>query len=305
MMPVQLIAKCANPDLQAQVDAAIERMEKHCSVRILGYSLMGSIPLGMGNASSDHDLLALYEPQVTLSPEQYDILNNKVPLSGALHVAGQVNLLLADVELCSPKFADMPETEFFRSCPHHLNSLTVHDRAFDVGVIPGDNSPKVASLFSDMFYYGEGVVTDRFGSIRACFSEMKAQLRVYDFCKRRFVTTHGRLQHYLVEKGNVRLRTYLQSLNDILAIEYALARREVPPANVSVMLGHLDDAEVLEIARRYVEINSGTMWEKEKLLIDPSEVLNRWISNRLGHIRERLLELHAHNRNLLFDVVLD
>lgn len=305
MMPVQLIDKCANPDLQEQVDAAIERMERHCPVRILGYSLMGSIPLGMGNASSDHDLLALYEPQGTLSPEQYDVLNNKVLLSGALHVAGQVNLLLADIELCSPRFADMPEAEFSRSCPHHLNSLTVHDRAFNVGVIPCDNSPKVASLFSDMFYYGEGVVTDRFGSIRARFSEMKGLLRVYDFCKRRFVTTHGRLQHYLVEKGNVRLRTYLQSLNDILAIEYALAHCEVPPPNVSLMLSHLDDAEVLAIARCYFEINSGTTREKEKLLIDPNGVLNQWISNRLGHIRERLLELHAQNRDLLFDVVLD
>lgn len=304
-MRVQLIDKCANPDLQEQVDAAIKQTEKHCSVRILGYAAMGSIPLGMGNASSDHDLLALYEPRGTLSPEQYEVLNNKTPLSGALHVAGQVNLLLADVELCLRKFADMPEKAFFRCCPQHLNTLTVHDPAFDIGVIPGENSPKVASLFSDMFYYGEGVVTDRFGSIHARFSKMKELLRIYDFCKRRFVTTQGRLQHYLIEPGNVRLRTYLQSLNDILAIEYALDHRDVPPPNVSIMLNHLDDAQVLEIARRYVEINSGATRAKEKLLIDPNEVLNRWISNRLAHIRERLLALYSQNRDLLFDVALD
>ena len=304
MMLVQLIDKCANPDLQEQIDSVIERMEKNCSVRILGYSLMGSIPLGMGNASSDHDLLALYEPQGTLTREQYDILNNKAP-SEALHVAGQVNLLLADVELCSPRFADMPEVELLRSCPQHLNSLTVHDRLFDIGVIPGDNSPKVASLLSDMFYYGEGVITDRFGIIRARFSEMQGLLRVYDFCKRRFVTTYGRLQHYLVEKGNVRLRTYLQSINDILAIEYALAHREVPPANVLVMLRYLDDMEVLEIARSYVEINSGTTCGKEELLIDPNITLNQWISTRLENIKERLLDLHAQKRDLLFDMVLN
>ena len=304
-MRVQLIQRCANPDLQEQVDAAIEQTEKHCSVRILGYAPMGSIPLGLGNASSDHDLLALYEPQGTLSLEQYDVLNNKTPLSGALHIAGQVNLLLADIELCSRRFADMPEVVFVRSCPHHLNSLTVHDPAFDIGVIPGDNSPKVASLFSDMFYYGEGVVTDRFGRILARFSEMKELLRIYDFCKRRFVTTQGRLQHYLIEPGNVRLRTYLQSLNDILAIEYALDHREMPPPNVSIMLDHLDDAEVLEIARRYVEINGATARAKEKLLVDPDEVLNRWISSRLAHIRERLLVLYSKNRDLSFDVVLD
>lgn len=304
-MRVQLIDRCANPDLQEQVDAAIEQMEKHCSVRILGYAPMGSIPLGMGNASSDHDLLALYEPHGTLSLEQYDVLNNKTPLSGALHIAGQVNLLLADIELCSRRFADMAEAALFRSCPHHLNSLTVHDPAFDIGVIPGDNSPKVASLFSDMFYYGEGVVTDRFGSIHARFSEMKELLRIYDFCKRRFVTTWGRLQHYLTEPGNVRLRTYLQSLNDILAIEYALDHLEVPPADVSIMLSHLDDVEVLEIARRYVEINSEATRAKEKLLIDPNEVLNRWISNRLASIRARLLALYSQNRDLSFDVALD
>ncbi len=303
-MLVQLIDKCANPDLQEQIDSIIEQMEKRCSVRILGYSLMGSIPLGMGNASSDHDLLALYEPQGELSSGQYDILNNKAPL-GALHIAGEVNLLLADFELCSPRFADMPEAEFLRSCPQHLNSLTVHDCLFDIGVIPGDNSPKVASLLSDMFYYGEGVVTDRFGTLRARFSEMQGLLRIYDFCKRRFVTNHGRLQHYLIEKGNVRLRTYLQSINDILAIEYALAHREIPPANVSVMLSHLDEIEVLEIARHYVEINRSTTHEKEKLLIDPNRALNHWISTRLENIKGRLQGLYTKERGLLFDVVLN
>ncbi|MGH1448997.1 MAG: hypothetical protein ACRBBM_06155 [Pseudomonadaceae bacterium] len=304
-MRAQLIDRCANPDLQEQVDIAIEKMEKYCSIRILAYSLMGSIPLGMGNASSDYDLLALYEPQGIITPEQYGVINNKNQLSGVAHVAGQVNLLLVDVELCSLPFANMPEDVFFESYPHHLNTLTVHDPKFNVGVIAGHNSPKVASIFSDMFYYGEGVVTDRFGIIRSRFPKMKRLLRVYDFCNRRFVTTHGRLHHYLIEKGNVRLRTYLQSINDILAIEYALDHRDLPPPNVSFMLSHLDDSEVLGIARRYIEINSDTTCEKEKLLIDPNEVLNRWISGRLRHSSERLLELYSQSREVLFDIALD
>lgn len=304
-MRAQLIDVCAKPELQGRVDAAIEQMERHCPVRVVCYSLMGSIPLGMGNASSDYDLLAFYQAQGAITPTQYDIINNKTPLLGAAHIAGQVNLLLADSELCSLKFIDMPEAAFSQAYPHHLNSLTVHDRAFDIAVVPGNTSPKVASIFSDMFYYGNGVLTDRLGSVRDNFSQMKQFLRIYDFCKRRFVTTYGRLQHYLVEKGNVRLRTYLQSINDILAIEYALDRRDVPPADVSVMLNYLDDVQVLEIARRYVEINRSTTTAKEKLLLDPNLILNQWICERLERIRPRLLDLYPRRADALFNVVID
>lgn len=304
-MRAQLIDVCAKADLQEQVDDVIERMEQHCPVRVLCYSLMGSIPLGMGNASSDYDLLAFYQPQRAITPAQYDVINNKTPLLGTAHIAGQVNLLLADIELCSLKFVDMPEAAFSQDYPHHLNSLTVHDRAFDIAVVPGNTSPKVASIFSDMFYYGDGVLTDHQGTVRDNFSEMKHFLRVYDFCKRRYVTTYGRLQHYLVEQGNVRLRTYLQSINDILAIEYALDRLDVPPADVSVMLNYLDDAQVLEIARHYVEINSSTTIAKEKLLLDPNLILNQWISERLERIRPRLVELYPQRADALFNIVID
>ncbi|WEK32478.1 MAG: hypothetical protein P0Y58_09900 [Candidatus Pseudomonas phytovorans] len=304
-MRAQLIDVCAKPDLQEQVDEAIRRMEQHCPVRVMFYSLMGSIPLGMGNASSDYDLLAFYEPQRAITSRQYDVINNKTPLLGAEHIAGQVNLLLADVELCSLKFADMPEAEFSQAYPYHLNSLTVHDAAFDIAVLPGSSSPKVASIFSDMFYYGNGVLTDRSGSVRENFSEMKSLLRIYDFCKRRFVTTFGRLQHYLVDTGNVRLRTYLQSINDVLAIEYALDRLEVPPPDISVMLNHLDDAKVSCIARHYVDINSSTTSAKEKLLIDPNLTLNHWISERLERIRPRLVALYPQRAEVLFNVVIE
>lgn len=304
-MRAQLIDVCAKPDLQQQVDDVIERMERHCPVRIVCYSLMGSIPLGMGNASSDYDLLAFYQPQKAISSDQYDVINNKTPLLGAAHIAGQVNILLADSELCSLKFVDMPEAAFAQGYPHHLNSLTVHDRAFDISVVPGNTSPKVASIFSDMFYYGGGVLTDRQGTVRDNFSEMKHFLRVYDFCKRRFVTTYGRLQYYLVAPGNVRLRTYLQSINDILAIEYALDRLDVPPADVSVMLNYLDDAQVLDIARRYVETNSSTTIAKEKLLLDPNPILNQWIAERLERIRPRLVDLYPQRAHALFNVVID
>ena len=266
---------------------------------------MGSIPLGMGNASSDYDLLAFYEPHSPITSEQYDIINNKAPLLGAAHIAGQVNLLLADIELCASKFVEMPEALLAQAYPQHLNTLTVHDRAFDIAVVPGNASPKVASIFSDMFYYGNGVLTDRLGTVRAHFSEMKDALRVYDFCKRRFVTTYGRLEHYLVQPGNVRLRTYLQSINDILAIEYALDRLDVPPPDISVMLDYLDDAQVVEIARRYVEINGNATIAKEKLLLDPNLLLNQWISERLEQIRPRLVALYPQRGNTLFNVVID
>jgi hypothetical protein len=36
-------------------------------------------------------------------------------------------------------------------------------------VVPGNTSPKVASIFSDMFYYGGGVLTDRLGTVRENF----------------------------------------------------------------------------------------------------------------------------------------
>ncbi|MNO25764.1 putative nucleotidyltransferase [compost metagenome] len=304
-MHAQLIDVCAKPELQDQVDDVIARMEGHCSVRIVCYSLMGSIPLGMGNASSDYDVLAFYKPQQPITPSQYDVINNKVPLLGAAHVAGQVNLLLADIELCSAGFVEMPESEFSVVYPHHLNTLTVHDRAFDISVVPGTASPKVASIFSDMFYYGNGVLTDRCGAIRDNFSEMKHFLRVYDFCKRRFVTTYGRLQHYLVEQGNVRLRTYLQSINDLLAIEYALDHRDIPPPDISVMLNYLDDAPVLEIARRYLDINGSATTAKEKLLIDPDMIMNQWIAERLARIRPRLVDLYPQRGDILFNVYVD
>ena len=304
-MRAQLIDVCAKPGLQEQVDDVIERMERHCPIRILCYSLMGSIPLGMGNASSDYDLLAFYEPQQPITPTLYDVINNKTPLLGAEHIAGQVNLLLADIELCSLTFVDMPEAAFSQAYPHHLNSLTVHDRAFDIAVVPGNNSPKVASIFSDMFYYGNGVLTDRLGHVRENFAEMKNLLRVYEFCKRRFVTTYGRLQHYLVAPGNVRLRTYLQSINDILAIEYALDRLDVPPADISTMLNYLDDAEVSGVVRRYVEINGSTTLAKERLLLDPNLMLNQWIAERLARIRPRLVALYPQREAALFNVVVD
>lgn len=304
-MRAQLIDVCAQPDLQAQVDDVIQRMEQHCPVRVLCYSLMGSIPLGMGNASSDYDLLAFYEPQRAITAKQYDVINNKTPLLGAEHIAGQVNLLLADIELCALKFMDMPEAVFSQAYPHHLNSLTVHDAAFDITVVPGCSSPKVASIFSDMFYYGNGVLTDRLGSVRENFAEMKSLLRVYDFCKRRFVTTYGRLQHYLVDEGNVRLRTYLQSINDILAIEYALDRFHVPPPDISVMLNYLDDAKVSGIARHYVDVNGSTTSAKEKLLIDPNLTLNQWIAERLERIRPRLAALYPQRADALFNIVIE
>ncbi|WP_060481437.1 nucleotidyltransferase domain-containing protein [Pseudomonas sp. NBRC 111119] len=303
-MRVQLIGECAQPGLQPQVQAAISRMERECPVRILYYSLMGSIPLGMGNASSDYDLLAVYQPRAALTAAQYDIINNKTPLLGAAHIPGEVNMLLADNALFSPAFMEMPEAMLIQAYPQHLNTLTVHDRAFDIAVLPGDNSPKAASIFSDLFYYGNGVLTDRQGTLRRDFSTLKRCLRVYEFCKRRYVTTYGRLQHYLVKPGNVRLRTYLQSINDLLAIEYALDHRDIPAPDISVMLEHLDDAQVLETARRFLTVNAQANTAKEKLLIDPDDVLNRWIAGRLARIKPRLLALYPHRSEVLFEVVI-
>ncbi|MBF8775878.1 nucleotidyltransferase domain-containing protein [Pseudomonas fulva] len=304
-MRAKVFDECPKPDLQAHVEASIQRMEQACPIRVLYYSLMGSIPLGMGNASSDYDLLALYTPQAALTPAQYDIVNNKTPLFGPAHVPGQVNLLLADRALLSPVFMDMPEATLMQAYPQHLNSLTVHDQAFDMTVLPGASSPKAASIFSDMFYYGNGVLVDRQGTLTGEFPALKQCLRVYEFCKRRYVTTYGRLQHYLVKQGNVRLRTYLQSVNDLLAIEYALDHRDIPPAHIAVMLDALKDPQVLETAQRFLAVNAQATTAKEKLLIDPDPCLNHWIAGRLESLRPRLLALYPQRTEVLFNVVLD
>jgi hypothetical protein len=71
------------------------------------------------------------------------------------------------------------------------------------------------------------------------------------------------------------------------------------------MLNYLDDAQVLDIARRYVEINSSTAIAKEKLLLDPNLILNQWISERLERIRPRLVALYPQRASALFNVVID
>lgn len=304
-MRAQVLQECPILSLQTQVEASIKRMEQACPIRILYYSLIGSIPLGMGNASSDYDLLALYTPQAALTSAQYDIVNNKTPLSGPAHVPGQVNLLLADRALLSPAFMDLPEATLMQAYPQHLNTLTVHDPAFDMTVLPGASSPKATSIFSDMFYYGNGALVDRQGTLTDEFPALKKCLRVYEFCKRRYVTTYGRLQHYLVTPGNVRLRTYLQSINDLLAIEYALDHRDIPPAHIAVMLDVLKDPQVLETAQRFLAVNAQATTAKEKLLIDPDPRLNQWIAGRLESLRPRLIALYSQRTEVLFNVVLD
>ena len=71
------------------------------------------------------------------------------------------------------------------------------------------------------------------------------------------------------------------------------------------MLNYLDDAQVLDIARRYVEINSSTTTAKEKLLLDPNLILNQWISERLERIRPRLVDVYPQRAHALFNVVID
>ncbi|MNW13595.1 hypothetical protein D3C71_2115930 [compost metagenome] len=71
------------------------------------------------------------------------------------------------------------------------------------------------------------------------------------------------------------------------------------------MLNYLDDAPVLEIARRYLDINGSATTAKEKLLIDPDMIMNQWIAERLARIRPRLVDLYPQRGDILFNVYVD
>lgn len=298
---IGFVDKFENILLQEKIDREIFRIESFFPVKVLGYSLIGSVPLGMGNCTSDYDVVAVYEASSEICLEDYELLKSDSVFFRKTKCAGEVNILLLDFKIFDSFFIDMHIDELHINYPQYVNTLTSHDRRFSNLVLPGDNSSKLASIFTDMFYYGNGVIVDPHGFFAKNFTRMTGLLTVYDYCKRRYVTTLGRLNCYLRVEGGVRLRTYLQSFSDILALEYALYNSRIPFPDIVGMLDMIDDSQVESIVRDYLFINNNSLLPKERLLVSPNFYLNNWISARLEGVKSDLEELYFLNKKHFFD----
>lgn len=273
-------------------------------VDCVAYVPFGSYSIGLNSAFFDLDLLGFYVP--IRNAEQNDCVShidskNQTLPSEITHISWLVidYSFIKDVSNCN-----MPYSEFANKKLMIAGDTFLNHGLFDYNVLPGENSCKLASVFSDMCYYGNGKITDKYGIIKNDWNELKATLRIYDFCKRRFVSVKGRLDNYMIESGNVRLRSYLYSLNELRTIEEVLRTGELPQPIFIKSISQVADQQVREIAANYYEINAKGTISKENSLIDPNHILNEYIAERLEFIRSKLLALYNNNRNATFDITI-
>jgi len=301
-MKLQLLDR--HPKYNAEIENAIAQWEAEFPITVLFYSVWGSSVSGLANKTSDVDVLTFYQPRESLSAAQRQELNfpthhdaSAQPLNG-IDVGGDY----VDVSLLKHYMRDYDDIA--HNSPELICHSALHHDRFDFGILPGKNSPQIASLLTDAVYYGGGSVIDRTQYIRNHFSELYPQFLIYDFLKRRFVSAHGRLTHYLTEPGQCRVRSYLQTVLEVLTMQAVLSEKRLPSAYFPDLLGELTDADTLNSVKSLMEMNANSQLNKEKLLIDPIPPLNAWIAERLEKLRSELLRIFAEERYSLFDLSL-
>ncbi|MDR0378626.1 MAG: nucleotidyltransferase domain-containing protein [Candidatus Accumulibacter sp.] len=288
----------------AVVTGVIARLEKKFPIEILFFSDYGSKALELTTVgTSDSDYLVFYKATGAISHDDRKMLNDyphhEIPQG--IHARARSNELdfyLTDIKVFD--YYNIDYDIFTNDHPDLLATHLIHHDRFNFDSLPGKNCTKIASLLSDAFYYGNIVTSSAW--LYENIEKIRPQLRIYDFCKRRYVSALGRLENYMIEPGKVMMRSYLYSVNELLAAEFALQTRKIPPARFTHILPRCDDMAIMDVLEKYFAINRNSGVLKSELLIDPNPRLNAYIKRKLDEIKPELIELYNLNRDALFEI---
>lgn len=286
------IIKCMNKFSEYYDDIAsiIKFLEKTHPIEVLFAAIIGSIAMDLDNTASDVDMFLIFKKKEAFS------VDLETTYQKSSH-SRMFDIFWVDCELLNypTPLAEKLNVSYFSLTPTRLN----HHKTFDYTCLPGENNCKISSFIADVLFCNK--IYDAKAFLGNHINQLTPLLSIYDFCKNRYVSACGRLEKYLIEKGAVRLRSYLYTLHEIFSVEHALQSKDLPPVHFRELLHTCNDNNIYRILEEYYYLNKQDNG-KEKVLIDPNEELNYYIAQHLDRIKPQMINQYHAKQKEFFDV---
>jgi predicted nucleotidyltransferase len=264
------------------VSDAIEFILTRYPFTVCFAGIISSAGYGLGNATSDYDIIVFYEcdkNEAIHTALIYGIKTNNVHL-----LCVDINSLISEKER-GVEYSGLP---YF---------LWPHEK-FDYSILPGISNCKLRSVITETLFCRKFL--DNSNYLTNNFNVISSYLTIYDFLKRQFVSAQGRLTQYMSGQS-VRVRSYLYTARDICAIDYILKNQEFPPLGFSELIAHCFAKDVCGELSKLYGINKNGI-SKEKLVVTQIERLNQCFYEKLDDLKPKLADYYLNNRADVFKI---
>ena len=285
-----MVIKCLDAEAYYHfvITDAVGFIEKRFPICICFGGIIGSTGYELHNETSDTDVILFYETTGNIDDSARQTLNKSVPFRD------NIDLIMIDVTLLD--YAHLPDGQIEAGIfPNHIKP---HFN-FDYNVLPGETNCKLRCIITETLFCRK--LWDDRRYLSSSMASLEKHLTVYDYMKRQYVYAQGRLNKYLVG-GEVRLRSYLYTARDILAIGYILEKEEFPPLSFMRLLDECDDPKAKAVFQEMYLKNSRTNDAKEKLVLQPIITLNKYFTKKLEELRPLVEEYYRTRRYHLFKI---
>ena len=267
---------------------SVEFFEESFPVHVNFGGIIGSIGYGLNNATSDVDAVLFFSMKEGESFSIKNEVNRTIEFSD---IVGILPVHMEFFDYINSTEQQIPPEIF----PHHI----LPKPNIDDTLLPGAPHSRARAIITEVLSFGK--IWDDRKFLTLNMPSLRKHLLIYDFQKKQYIYAQGRLDNYL-NGDTVRMRTYLYTARDILAIQYVFRYEAFPPVDFEVLLDGCDDTYVKRFLSELYDKNRKSKSNKESADMKPNHAVNAYFSEMLAAIKIRLQRYYYENPSPVFDV---